>query len=86
MFLIAAWNNGNVAFQESGCAIYMTGQQNYPPKKCSSKKKHNQTHRSAIAAVVNAKDNTGDEIEELEFLFDEEIAAPAKINNFTANL
>ena len=76
--------------QDGSNAVYI-GQTNHPSK--HGKKKHRSSKGATTAsggggdAVAGAVGPVGaDGIEELEFQFDEEIAAPAKINTFSANM
>ena len=65
----------------------------HPSKHSSSKKKQKSSRQSGgtgdaalEAATASAGYKGGDEIEELEFQFDEEMTAPVKINTFSANM
>ncbi|XP_063723727.1 la-related protein 1B-like isoform X2 [Symsagittifera roscoffensis] len=82
--------NKHSTSKDGSNAVYI-GQTNHPSK--HGKKKHRSSKGATTAsggggdAVAGAVGPVGaDGIEELEFQFDEEIAAPAKINTFSANI
>ncbi|XP_075243137.1 uncharacterized protein LOC142337638 isoform X3 [Convolutriloba macropyga] len=78
--------------KEASGAMYVEPP-SHPSKHSSSKKKQKSSRQSGgtgdaalEAATASAGYKGGDEIEELEFQFDEEMTAPVKINTFSANI
>jgi len=74
--------------KESGNAVYIE-RSSHPSKHSSSRsKKQRGAKQGGVGGepVIYKGPVPGDDVEELEFQFDEEIAAPAKINAFSANI